>query len=413
MQRIAGSYSSRSKPISQADHQIEPEHWTIIDGFKLPIRGPFTQAICNRGTAVLYVSQPGEVPLYISLTPGYIHWHEQELLLPKPVRIKQGCVVIWTPENCQLFFVEGLPRPPIRDPISKPEAIAQYQECIINAVRRRLNGRTRVAVAQSGGTDSLLLTWALLELGIEVVPLTVCTSRDTLDFVGAETALKTLGLKPILILIPPESLKALIYEAVLCLEHTESSNVRMAIGNILMARKCQELGIDLIFIGHGHDDVFGKGTLMKGVLAEQIGTPSEQWRDARIASTEATAGMMKMFSSTFRRYGVETRMPYYDAELLEWAFSQPIEVLPIEFKKQFVHTVFQACFPINLSDRHSVGYLKGAGLGLKGDLFKQFPLIIEDKAIRSTLAGIKRLSIKQRISLHDTPANSRVVLDPQ
>jgi asparagine synthetase B (glutamine-hydrolysing) len=402
MQYFAGRCSARSVPVNQLDYQIEPQHFATVEGVKLPVRGPFTQAVSNRGTAVLYVSQPGEVPLYFSFTPGWIHWHEQKLALPgKPDRVPQGCALFWSPEACHVELIEDLPLPSIAPPISQAEAIAQYQQCLLNAVKRRVGKQRVVAVAQSGGPDSLLLTWALLQLGIQPVPLTVCTSPDVLDITAARAATIKMRCPTIPIVVTEADLKPLIYEACLCLEEIESSNIRMAIGNILMARKCQELGINLIFIGHGQDDVFGKGTLMKAVVAEQIGTPSERWRDARQVGTAATAGMMKMFASTFRRYGVETRMPYYDSELLVWAFSQPVEVLPIEFKKQFVHTVARACLPPGswLNPKHSIGYLTGAGLSLKGR-FKQHPLF-QEKVFRQQLQQIKALPLTTRIQLHN------------
>ena len=409
MQRIAGHYTARSRDIKQLDHQISPQHFKLVDGHKLPIRGPFTQVICQRGTAVLSVSQPGEVPLYYSTSPGKISWHEQKLALSGSVeRIPQGTAIVWTPQSLFEYPVDQLPRPEIRPPQPQSTAIAQYRQCILNACAVRT--LKRVAIAQSGGTDSLLLAEALLRLGVEVVPMTICSGLDDLDIRAAQGSLQAMGLSTLPIVIPANHLPALIREALICLETVESSNVRMAIGNLLMARKCKQLGITMIFTGHGQDDVFGKGTLMKAVVAQQTGSPSEQWRDARIAGTAATAGMLKMFSATFRRYGVEVRHPYYDADLLEWAFAQSVETLPIEYKKQFVHAVARDALPNGfwLDEKHSIGYLSGSGLGLKQWLLKVRRPLFDEKALRRQLAQLRKLPPTQRAALCeltvDTPS---------
>nr|MCU0551873.1 hypothetical protein [Leptolyngbya sp. Prado105] len=176
--RLHGHYSIRSQPVTQQDFQISPCAFRVIDGIKLPIRGPFTQVVAQRGIVALYVSQPGETPLYYSMTPGWIHWSEQKLaLLGKPKLIEQGTVVIWQAGKVDSAAIDELPCPEIGEVIPQETAIAQYQQCILNAVRLRLKG-CRVAVAQSGGADSLLITWALHQLGATVVPMTVCSSTD-------------------------------------------------------------------------------------------------------------------------------------------------------------------------------------------------------------------------------------------
>ncbi|MGA7933417.1 MAG: asparagine synthase-related protein [Kovacikia sp.] len=366
LQRIAGSYSIRSKPISQTDHQIEPQHWTTIEGFKLPIRGPFTQAICNRGTACLYVSQPGEVPLYYSLTSGWIHWHEQKLALPgKAIRIRQGEAIIWTPQRCDTFQVDEFPTPDIEPVVTMESAIQPYLSLILKSTAKRLGNSQKVAVSQSGGIDSLMITWALLKLGVEVIPLTVCTGMDDLDIMTAAEALPQMGsVPPIPCIIQTAELPELIKEALLCFEDADIGNIKMAIGNILMARKCQELGIELIFNGHAQDDLHGCGALALGNYKKLQGTPSERWRDARRKETHDATGMVKMFAATFRRYGVGVRMPYYDSELLEWAFSQPTSVFPVHHAKPFARAVACSILPpgpwLN-AKYNSTGYITGAG----------------------------------------------------
>jgi asparagine synthetase B (glutamine-hydrolysing) len=411
MQRLCGHYSIRSKPVEQLDWQITPKHFKTFSGYKLPIRGPFTQVLCDRGSAVLYVSQPGEVPLYYSITPGWIHWHEQRLALPgKPIRINQGEVVLWNPKGVETQKIDELPCPAIEPDCSFLEAIKQYKALLIQAIAYRLPDNVQtVAVSQSGGIDSLMITWGLLQLGIKPLPLTVCTGLDDPDISVAQEVLPQMGaIKPIPILITQELLNSLVKEALLCFEDADIGNIKMAIGNLLMARTCQEQGMDVIFNGHAQDDLHGVGGLALGTYRKLTGPSSERWRDARRKEVHDASGMVKMFASTFRRYGVQVRMPYYDADLLEWAFSQPTTIISVHHAKPFARAVACSVLPPGpwLEPKYnSTGYITGAGLyedRLRDALDSRLQFM------RDWLRDIKTVPWQEIANQHLTPASARI-----
>lgn len=383
--RLSGKYDLKSSPILQADLQIEPHFFAEHEGWRIPINGPFTLVKAERGTVILYVSSPGETPLYYTAKPHSLHWGEQKFKLPSPAkRVNAGEFVIWEPGYITRQSIDNILVGKVRDEYPVMCAYEEYAQIILNAVKKRLATcpkSNRVAVAQSGGLDSLILTWALHTLGVEVYPLTVCTSPTDLDITAATACLENWGLEPTPIVVESPQIEELLKEAITCLEDTETSNLRMAMGNLLMARKCQELGIQSIFVGHGHDDIHGKGTLVKAALKQvKEGSASERWAIARKNVTLATGGMLKMFASTNRRYGVHVRMPYYDRDLLNWAFSQPTSIIPVTFDKSFVRDFATTLLPNGewLNKKHSVGYLTGAGLGLKQRLLKDNHLITNE-----------------------------------
>ncbi|MFN6474054.1 MAG: asparagine synthase-related protein [Nostoc sp. SerVER01] len=394
--RLSGKYDLKSSPIHQIDSQISPQSLIGYEGWTLPVNGPFSLVKAERGMVILYVSAPGETPLYYTAKPHSLHWGEQKFQLPSPAKkVNAGELIIWEPSYITKQIVDNILTPKIQTDYPIGDAYQAYTELILNAVNKRLATcpeNNRVAVAQSGGLDSLLLTWALHKLGVEVYPLTVCTSSSDLDITAASACLECWGLKPIPIVLENSQTEELLKEAIACLEDTETSNLRMAMGNLLMARKCNEIGIQAIFVGHGHDDIHGKGTLVKAALKQvtQGETESERWAIARKNVTLATGGMLKMFASTFRSYGVHVRMPYYDRELLNWAFSQPSSIIPVTFDKSFVRDFANTVLPKGewLNKKHSVGYLTGAGLSFKQPLFKDNPLI-SNESIRNFLRLIK------------------------
>ncbi|MEH2067880.1 MAG: asparagine synthase-related protein [Nostoc sp.] len=394
--RLSGKYDLKSRPIQQTDLQIKPQLFVKYEGWTLPINGPFSLVEAERGIAVLYVSAPGETPLYYTAKPHSLHWGEQKFKLPSPAKkVNAGEMIIWEPGYITTQIVDNILTPKIKADYPVSDAYEAYTQLILNAVASRLATcpqSNRVAVAQSGGLDSLLITWALHKLGVEVYPLTVCTSPNDLDITAATACLECWGLKPIPIVLENSQSEELLKEAIACLEDTETSNLRMAMGNLLMARKCNEIGIQSIFVGHGHDDIHGKGTLVKAALKQvtQGQSESERWSVARRNVTLATGGMLKMFASTFRSYGVHVRMPYYDRELLNWAFSQPTSIIPMTFDKSFVRDFATTVLPKGewLDKKHSVGYLTGAGLSFKQPLFKGNSLITNE-FIRNLLRLIK------------------------
>lgn len=392
---LSGKYNLKSKAIYQGDSQIEPRSFMGYEDWQVPVNGPFSLIKAERGIVTLYVSLPGETPLYYTAKPHSFYWAEQKFKLPSPAKkVNPGELIIWEPGYITKHTIDNILTPKIKADYPASIAYEEYAQLILNAVSRRLATcpqSNRVAVAQSGGLDSLLLTWALHKLGVEVYSLTICTSFTDLDISAATACLKCWGLKPIPIIVENSQIEELLKEAITCLEDTESSNLRMAMGNLLMARKCKDLEISSIFVGHGHDDIHGKGTLVKAALKQVMGeSESECWAIARKNVTLATGGMLKMFASTFRSYGIHVRMPYYDRDLLNWAFSMPTSIIPMTFDKSFVRDFASTVLPNGewLNKKHSVGYLRGAGLSLKQRLFKNNPLLSSQNT-RNILSNIK------------------------
>ncbi|MBD0303959.1 MAG: hypothetical protein ICV85_17850 [Tolypothrix sp. T3-bin4] len=375
--RLSGTYRIRNEPIHQSDFQIQPSKFIEFDGWKIPVGGPFSLVKSERGSIILYVSCPGETPLYYAAQPQVLYWSEQKYDLPKSSRrVNPGELIIWEPGYITPSVVDYFPKPNIQEDYPLIEAYRQYAQLLQDAIARRLAtcpNPSRVAVAQSGGLDSLLVTWALLQHGVEVIPITVCAGPDDLDITAASACLETWGLKPIPVMITQSEIEQLLRESLRCNEDTETSNLRMGMGNILMARQCQLMKVETIFTGHGHDDIHGKGTLVKQALAKAQGqSESERWANTRRSVTLATGGMLKMFASTFRSYGVRVRLPYYDRELLGWAFNQPTSIIPVTFDKSFVRGFANHVLPFGawLDKKHSVGYLTGAGISLKQRLLQ-------------------------------------------
>lgn len=375
MQRIYGNYQPGEPDIFQADASVpllpNSQNFWKIDEFEIPITtGGLSLVYSKKGKVILFTGWNQEIPLYYSVDHGKIYWHEQALALPnKAILVERGQAVVWDGDKFSFHDdIDPIPRPSIQENFNLETVIDEYLNLLVQAVRRRIeNCEHPIAVSQSGGLDSCLIAWALHKLKVKFTPLVACTSLQDWDFQQAfEVLTTTFGVEPIPILITKEDLPGLFEQAVFCYESCQQDNLKMAAANIAIARKCQELGIKTIFNGHGHDDLMGTYGLTQGTYKKLTqGSESERWRDAR-RETISGFGMEKMFSTTFRRFGISVQMPYYDRDLANWVLSRSKKIIPVKAKKPFARLVARTAMPHcgewNNTNYNSKGYITGAGL---------------------------------------------------
>lgn len=372
--QLQGQYSIKSKTVRQADHQIEPQHWKTVDGYKLPVRGPFTQVTADRGTAVLYVSQPGEVPLYYSLIRGAIRWSEWSSL-PNAVPVKPGTAVVWNPQGVKVLTIESLPCPPIDTSYDEASAITKYKELLLAAVQRRLpaDSQAPIAVAQSGGADSTLVAWALNYLGRAIVPITASSSSKSQDVLRAGKILAELGCPaPITLTIPMHDIDHL-HEAVSLYGGVgrTAKHLQQAASHLAIAQKCKELGIHTIFAGHGQDDIQGRLSEVGWDGRDRLKSSENQsivWRDIRVEALRKQPLLYEVIhlnAGIFRPHNIEVRMPYFDFEFMSWVLSQPTNIVPVSTHKPLVLKVLRTVLPNSQSyfppSYSSTGFTDGAG----------------------------------------------------
>lgn len=368
MQRITGSYSQKSSPVCQSQYQTKAISYASALGYKIPVRCGASLVECDRGNALLYSSWSGEIPLYYTIQNGTLYWHEQQLALPGRANLVQkGQAVVWNRvEGIYTEIVEEVPRPLIRSNSEVGQAVEEYKNLLISAVKSRLQSlesTTRIAVSQSGGLDSCLVAWALKELGVNFISLVACGSLDDWDYQMATQVLAEWGIVPQPVLVAVRDMPSLFDEAVLCYESHQFDNLQMAVCNVAIARVAKSLGVTAIFNGHAHDDFMGSHGLVQAEYKKLQGTESERWRDAR-RNAISGIGMEKMFSTTFRRYGIEVRMPFFDTDLVEWMLAQPTTIIPVKAKKPFARIVARKLLPPGEWSRpvyNQRGYINGAG----------------------------------------------------
>ncbi|MEH2067875.1 MAG: asparagine synthase-related protein [Nostoc sp.] len=372
MERITGNYTKQSPSLIQSDFQINPTEYAEFDGTKLPVNGPFTVAIARFGTVTLYSSFPAEIPLYYSIDNKEIHWGELRRKLPGKVHQVTPGTAIKIGHGTKVWKHEKL-KPAIAPQIALPDAIARYKELLLKAVSARLETcpSGKIGLSCSGGVDSLLIAWALKELGVDFLSFTACTSYKASDISQARRNLKAMDLaEPIPVLIDRQTVVDSIEEALILFEDIGPTQeyMRQAIAHVALARHAAAAGVTSIFNGHGQDDLMGR---MRSIYKEIVGLPdtvgnAEIWRDERLrAFNDQTLvwDVNKLFSSIFRHYGIHVRMPYYDWDFMNWVLSQRLNIIPISKDKPFVQKAAAIVLPSGVCkpDYTSTGYVTGAG----------------------------------------------------
>lgn len=376
--RISGSYNLKTSPsICQQDFQIDPKSFKDLGEIKLPISGPFTIALGKHGNCYLYSSYPSETPLYFSIKNHCCYWDELQRKLPgRAQRVKPGYLVHASLGDYRIIPVQTkLPSPAIRPhSIELEDAIAEYWQLLLLAVQRRLATCPpgKIAVSCSGGADSLLLCRALKELNVDFTAFTACLDSSSWDIKGATATLQSMGVKPpVAVLIDEHFVRTHIQEALSLYEYlgpTHKYN-QAAITYLALALAAAAHGCTTIFNGHGQDDIHGNiRTIYKELKTEDNPLiQAELWRDERIRALYDMKYLWndhKLFSSIFRHYDISVRMPYFDWDLVTWALSQPINIIPVDKTKPFVKKAASALLPAgpwNNSNYSSTGYTKGTG----------------------------------------------------
>jgi asparagine synthetase B (glutamine-hydrolysing) len=375
MQIIEGFYHRKeSNPITLKDYQINPTVFQEFEGVKLPINGPFTTAIASHGSVILYSSFPAEIPLYYSVVEKQIYWSEYKRTLPGiPHQVKPGTAVRL--DHKKTVWQAPVLRPEIKlEPVTIEDAIAQYRQLLLEAVGKRLQTvrSGKIALSCSGGVDSQLIAWALLQHGVDFTPFTAATTPNAHDIRYARRNLKAMkGTQPVPILITKEVVKDCIEDAVRLYEDIGPTPkyMQQAVCHTAIARKLAESGYSTIFNGHGQDDIMGG---LRGIYKEVVNLSdtilnAEYWRDERLRAFRDQSlawDVNKLFSAIYRHYNVEVRMPYYDWDLMEWALSQRLNIIPIDKNKPFVKLAARKLLPKGLwdtDDYQSTGYTKGTG----------------------------------------------------
>jgi asparagine synthase (glutamine-hydrolysing) len=294
----------------------------------------------------------GRVPLYYGVKEGLAVLASHKKLLwgidLEPCTLSPGSVFSATIQDHRVEKVSEISQPRIRG-TSLEDAVDSLDKVLIESVKKRVRGYSRVALGFSGGIDSSVLGYYLRESGVRVQLINVGLAGSK-EFDIAMTAADFLGLDMTVIKHSVEDLETYIDRVLWIIEDPNPVKLAVAIPLYWAAEAVADMGVKAFFSGNGADELLGG-------YHRYLGRPMEKaagmmFNDVKASHENNYERDYKVCSS----HNIELKLPYADHRLIEYGLSLPVEyrvpMNPGEPRKVVLrHLARRLRFPEPLVDR--------------------------------------------------------------
>ncbi|MEK6889390.1 MAG: asparagine synthase-related protein [Nanoarchaeota archaeon] len=266
---------------------------------------------------------------------------------------------------------------------NKKEIISNLKSLIEKAVKKRVQTDLPIGVFLSGGVDSSLIMDIASKYHSNITAIILGTT-DSPDFVNAVRLAKEKGWKYVTI-EPKVDYEKKTGEIIYSLESYEPNIVRHAFANDLVSKKAKELGLKIVLTGEGADELFGG-------YNEFCQLPSGQVNFGCIKLLESMSkGHLMRIDKMAMKYTVETRSPFFDKELFNYALSIPGKLKVLIngnncITKSILREIASSYLPEYIAYRYKAPFANGAGMDVgtnfsnsDGTIGKIAEKIISDK----------------------------------
>ncbi len=292
-------------------------------------RGEFAFAITDRANGRTYLARDpvGVKPLYWSIRDARLHIaSEVKALVPvgAPVSEVPPGHHGWAQpmaEPALAPYVDlmrlGEDQPLIEEPA---EAIKALRLLLEDSIRVRVDTPLTVGVILSGGLDSSVVLAHVREMHPDCVALTVgAPGSDDLQFARRLTA--DLGVPHEVIEVRPGDIRASdVRDAIRMSELTEYGDIINAIVSVPLFARARDLGIKVLLTGDGSDELFGGYAMY-----DRIGSYSSRRLFLHMIRNLHRTELQRVDRISMG-HGVETRVPYLDPSMLEFAMRLPVSL---------------------------------------------------------------------------------------
>jgi asparagine synthase (glutamine-hydrolysing) len=212
-----------------------------------------------------------------------------------------------------------LPRPPApRDVTDESDALRLYEEALMSAVERRLEGQPRVGIIFSGGVDSALIASLAARSG-EEVRCYAAGFRDSSDVQMSRRVAKSMGLPLCVAELDEPLIEAELARILAAIESADHLQADVAVPIYFAVKRAAEDGIRVLLTGQGADELFAGYPWYPDVLEESGARRLREslWSDIEhlYKDTLEREDKITMYHST------ELRVPYLDPEVIHAAMS--------------------------------------------------------------------------------------------
>lgn len=245
--------------------------------------------------------------------------------------------------------------------LNELQSIRMLEENIVEAVKKRVDTDLPIGVFLSGGVDSSLLMEIATRFHPNVTAI-ILGNTGSSDYEYALRLCKDRGYK-YQVVSPEIDYKQELDEVLYYLETYEPNIVRHAYANWICSREAQKLGLSVVLVGEGADELFAGYNEFSALSNDEIN------KGCKILVENLGAGQLKRVDRGAMRFTVEVRCPFLDTKLIETAFK-----IKGEYKvkrenhrvttKYIFRKVASNFLPDYIAWRYKMPFANGAGMNV-------------------------------------------------
>jgi asparagine synthase (glutamine-hydrolysing) len=247
----------------------------------------------------------------------------------------------------------------LKQKLNEHQSIRLLEENIVEAVKKRVDTDLPIGVFLSGGVDSSLVMEIANRFHSDVTAIILGNSGSS-DYEYALRLCKDREYK-YHVVSPEIDYKQELDEVLYYLETYEPNIVRHAFANWICSREAQKLGLSIVLVGEGADELFAGYNEFSALSHDVIN------KGCRILVENMGAGQLKRVDRSAMRFTVEVRTPFLDTKIIETAFK-----IKGEYKvkrenhrvttKYILRKVAAKFLPDYIAWRYKMPFANGAGM---------------------------------------------------
>ncbi len=311
-------YNDRSPDQSDADVVLDlfRKHGRAFPGY---LEGVFACAVYDGKDMILARDSVGVRPLYVG------HMDDGTICFASELKALSGLVQnVWemyptTSYSCVHGAGGYVPMPAdISIPDGAEEAASLLRECMLAAVKRRLDDGAVGACLLSGGLDSSIIAAAVKYLGGDM-PVVTVGIEGAQDLENAEIMAKHLGMKHEVHIFDAKEIEKMVPKAVRVLESFDEDCVSGAISNLFASRLASNF-TNCILSGEGGDELFGGYHLLKDL---QTDLDRHLMMQKLVAIAYNTA--VQRLDRSMMGNSINYRTPFIDPQVVAFSSNIPVQ----------------------------------------------------------------------------------------
>jgi asparagine synthase (glutamine-hydrolysing) len=245
--------------------------------------------------------------------------------------------------------------------LSELNAIKLIEQDIVNAVRKRVETDLPIGVFLSGGVDSSLVMEIATRFHPDVTAI-ILGNEGASDYDFAVRLCKERGYKYHTV-SPNIDYKQELDEILYYVETYEPLVVRQAFANWICSREAQKLGLSIVLIGEGADELFAGYNEFSALPDILIN------KGCKILTENLGTSHLKRVDRGAMRFTIETRAPLLDTKLVQDAFMIPgnLKVKKENHRittKYVLRKVAAGFLPDYIAWRYKMPFANGAGMNV-------------------------------------------------